>query len=206
MGKGKTIKQMETTATGKDVVSVPEYDNGVGDVIENEVTSAEYANIVKLPLGYIRKAKVGDEDVEVSLRYNVPPEIEPGKHYAVCEWRIGSEDIQNADNVPQWKRLPLRVNGKIVMNFGRPVMVSHYVVISVEDVPETNQHERQTPFRDFHIDGPFSDGRIKVSDFGLPVFSGADIIEVKKAKIVLGKNGGYGSLRRRGQDTSGGPA
>jgi hypothetical protein len=204
MAQAKEVKQMKTTAVGKDVISEPEYDNGIGDIIENELSSIEYADALKIPLGYIRKATVNGEDVEVSLRYSVPPEIKPDEYYAVCEWRIGSEDLDNADNWPQWKRLPLIIDGQTAMREGRAVMVSYYVIVSVQDVPETNPHERQSPFRDFHIDAPFSDNKIQMSDFGLPVIKGSDIIAVAEAKKVLAGNPGFGATRRRGQDTSGG--
>lgn len=204
MAQAKEIKQMKTAAAGEDVISKPEYDNGIGDVIENEITSTEYKDALKIPLGYVRKGKIDDEDVEVVLRYSVPPEIEVDKHYAACEWRISSEDLNNADNLPKWKRLPLVINGASAMNLGRPVMVSYCVIVSVQDVPETSPHERQSPFRDFHIDAPFGDTKIKMTDFGLPVISGADLIAIKEAKRVLGNDPSFGALRRRGQDTSGG--
>lgn len=185
-------------------VAVEEGENYIGVPMEQELSSADYSSAIRMPIGFNRKAKVGKEDCNVVLRHSVPPIIEPDEYYPVCEWRIGSEDLDNADNWPQYKRLPLMVNGKPAMQMGRSVMVSYYVIVSVEDVPEVNPHERQSPFRDFHIKEPFSDNKIQMTDFGLPVIKGSAIIAVKEAKEVLRGDPGFGAIRRRGQDTSGG--
>lgn len=199
MGKNKPTKDIKENVKE---VAVEEAEDFIGVPIDEERDSASYKGAIKIPLGYIRKAKVDGEDCEVVLRWNVPPKIEPDKYYAACEWRINHDDLDNADNWPQWKRLPLLINKTVAMDAGRAVMVTYYVIVSIQEVPETNPHERHSPFKDFAVTPPFSNDKIQMSDFDLPVIKGSDIIAVGDAKKVLSGDPGFGAIRRRGQDTS----
>lgn len=198
MGKGAKVIKEEIKE-----VAVEKDKNFIGVPIEENRESGAYKDVIKIPLGYIRAAKVGGEDVEVVLRVNTPPDIESEKYYPVCEWRISGDDLDNADHWPQWKRLPLLIDGQSAMLYGRPVLVSYYVVLAMAAVEEEDQQpQRRGPYVDFKINPPFGDEKIAMSDFGLPVIKGSDIIAINEAKAVLGNNPVFGATRRRGQDTS----
>jgi len=166
-------------------------EDDVGIPVAEEKRASVLDGIISIPLGYEKQAKIGNKEITIFLSKRVPPVIDPDLHYPVTEWRITQDRIDDADNVPLWKQMPIMYNGQGVRNLGREVKASYYVMLAIQGMDEESDGH-------FFIESPFLSDKIKVTDIKLPVIKGSDILEFEKAKKTLANNWFTGATRRRG--------
>lgn len=177
--KPKKIPDTELKYETKEV----EEEHVLGALIQEENSSQRLDEPINIPLGYKRTVIIDGNEEIAYMSIRTPADINPDFYYPVTEWRITPELLLDQDNLPQWVRRPVVVNGQTLMDVGRPLQISYYVIRAELDMPE--EKDGMPYDGTFFIDPPFSRDEVKMSDIGLPMIKGSDIVLLAEANKLL---------------------
>ena len=169
-----------------------EDEHPIGTIVEEELNSSKLASSPKVLLGYKRDVIVDGDESVVYFSVGVPAKVDAALFYPVLEWRVTMETLDNCDFLPQWKSHDLQINGELVFDEGVQVKVVHYVFQARMNMPEEEDGH-------FFTDPPFMNKNIRMTDIGIPVIPGAEILKIAKAKNDLAGQGTGGASRRRAE-------
>ena len=189
MGTATKEKKLKDEEIKYDVNQIEE-DHVLGKLVQDEMASHRIVDPAIVPVGYKRQVKIDGEVVNAFMSIRTPDKVDPDTYYPCTEWRINPETLDGADYWPQWKVMPVVVNGQELMEDGRKLLISYYVMNVESDMPEEEDGR-------FFIDAPFSRTEIKESDIGLPMIKGEIILAFAEAKKTLAGQYTAGASRRR---------
>lgn len=167
-----------------------EKDHVLGVLVEERNEDLRIERAIDIPVGYKRPVLIDDKEEIAFLSIGIPGVISPEFWYPVLEWRLTTERLSEADMHPQWKRDKVVVDGLEVMEQGRNITIHYYVLIVEQDMSEEADGF-------FFVDPPFSREEVKMSDIGLPMIKGSDILALQEAKKLLGNQIGTALRRQR---------